>query len=85
MAGKSAKVSGKVEAVDSSARPQTFVIKTSEAKGKDLIVGCRLDENTVIKRGRKKGKLEDFKPGERVDLTYERVEDGLICQKIEKN
>ena len=84
MAGNSAKILGKVEAIDSTDLPQTFVVKTNEAKGKELIVGCRLDQNTIIKRGRKKGKLEDFKSGERVSLTYERVEDGLVCQTIEK-
>jgi len=84
MAGGLVKVAGSVEAVDVSARPQTFVIKTTTAGRKELIVGCRLDDKTVVRAGRHAGKLENFRAGDRAQLIYLRVDDGLVCRKISK-
>jgi|SRR5579863_2957285 len=77
-------VTGTVEAVDTSARPPTFVLKTTIAGGKDLIVGCRLDDQTLISVRGRAAKLEQFRAGSRAHLIYLRAEDGLVCRNISK-
>lgn len=84
MADMPVKIDGKVEAVDTSASPRTLVMKSAGPKGRELTVGCRLEDKTIIKAGNRDVKLNDLRMGDRVQLTYLRVEDGLICQKIEK-
>ena len=78
------KVAGEVEAVDASASPQTLVVKSKTFDGKELIVGCRLDDKTQIEVSRRPAMLTDLQAGDRVVLVYLRVDDGLICRKIEK-
>lgn len=84
IADHQARVIGTVQAIDAAARPQTIVIKTTTAGGKILIVGCRLDQKTQIRVGRQAAALEEIQPGDRVEMFYQRVEDGLVAQKIEK-
>jgi len=84
MAESPVKISGKVEAVDTSASPQTLVVKSTGAKGRELTVGCRIEDKTIIKAGGHSAKLTNLRAGDRVQLTYLRVEDGLICLRIEK-
>jgi hypothetical protein len=78
------KVAGEVEAVDAAASPQTLVVKSTTFDGKELVVGCRLDDKTVVEVARRPAALTDIQSGDRVVLVYLRVEDGLICRKIEK-
>jgi hypothetical protein len=78
------KVAGEVEAVDASASPQTLVVKTTTFDGKELIVGCRLDNKTMIEVSRRPAVLTDVHAGDRVVLVYLRVDDGLVCRRIEK-
>jgi hypothetical protein len=77
-------VTGEVMAIDTAAEPQTIVVKTTTADGRRLIVGCRLDANTVIRIGRRSANLDELRMGDRVRLTYLRVEDGLVARVIEK-
>ena len=54
------KISGKVEAIDPSANPKTLVMKSPGPGGKELTVGCRLDDKTVIRARGSAATLEDF-------------------------
>jgi len=83
-AGGPVLITGTVTATNTTTPPEILVVKTVIAKGKDLIVGCRLDEKTVIKVGHRPAKLDDLQVGDRVNLTYSRVEDGLVCHTIVK-
>jgi len=84
LAAKYLKVAGKVEAVDTDAHPQTIVVETAGPKQRKVSVGCRVENSTDFRIGRHHARLNDFHSGDRVSLAYERVEDGLICQKIGK-
>jgi hypothetical protein len=63
---------GEVVATDTEARPNTIVVSTKNWKGEEFIVGAFVDENTVIERGKARVTLEDIKPGDVVDIVYER-------------
>jgi hypothetical protein len=78
------KVVGTVTGVNLTVPPQILVVKTPLANGRTLIVGCRLNHTTVIKVGDRPEKLDEFHVGDRVHLTYNRVEDGLVCDTIAK-
>ncbi|HUJ79866.1 MAG TPA: hypothetical protein VLY45_06085 [Nitrospiria bacterium] len=84
IAGVTRTVVGTVTAVNTMDRPEVLVVKTPTAKGKDLTVGCRLDEKTVVMVGHRSAQLGDLQVGDRVHLTYSRVEDGLVCRTIVK-
>ncbi len=78
------KVSGKIVAIEAAAQPPTIVVKTTIASGKPLIMGYRLDAGTKIRIGQRSASLAEIHTGDRVGLTYERVEDGLVARLIEK-
>ena len=69
----------KVEAVNTSATPKILVVKTTGAKGRELTVGCRIENKTIIKVGKHPAKLKNFRSGNRVQLTYLRVMDSSRC------
>ena len=77
-------VTGKVSAIDKNSNPQTIVVSAYGAHRRKLTVGCRMEQDTVIRIGNRRAKLEELHSGDRVRLNYERVDDGLICEKIGK-
>lgn len=64
--------SGAVTATNTSAVPNTIVVKAKNWKGKDFIIGADVDEKTEIKKGDKTVSLNDIKEGDMVSLVYER-------------
>jgi|GEM_PF-3395937 len=75
-------VSGIIEAVDASARPQTIVVTATTVGRRKLVVGCRVDDKTVIRASHRSEALAGLHAGDRVRLTYLRAEDGLVCRKV---
>ena len=77
-------VLGEVVAIETAEKPQTIAVKTTSAAGKRLIVGCRLESGTKIRIDRRPATLDRLHVGDRVKLIYQRVEDSLVVQMIEK-
>lgn len=66
------KVSGTVVATETTAVPNTIVVKTVNYKGQDLIIGAAVANDTVIKKGGMTISLWDVADGDRVEIVYER-------------
>jgi hypothetical protein len=70
--GETRWATGEVLATDTEAQPNTIVVSTKNWRGQDTVVGAAVDENTVIKMGKRKVPLEAIKPGDVVDIVYDR-------------
>jgi len=74
-------VSGVVTATNTVSTPNTIVVKVKSWKGTDLIVGASLDQATSVEKDGGKVTLREIKPGDRVELVYER-NSGLKARSI---
>jgi hypothetical protein len=70
--GETRWATGEVVATDTRDQPNTIVVSAMNWKGQETIVGAAVDENTVIKMGKRGVSLEEIKPGDMVDMVYER-------------
>ncbi len=66
------KATGEVVATDTVATPNTIVVRTTNWKGQEFIVGAAVEDDTVIKIGDRPATLEEVKEGDKVDIVYER-------------
>ncbi len=66
------KASGEVVATDTLATPNTIVVRTTNWKGQEFIVGAAVEADTVIKIGDRTADLEEVKEGDRVEIVYQR-------------
>lgn len=73
-------VSGTVTAVVPDAN--TLVVAVPTGKSDTLVVGASVTDQTVIKEGNTKKRLEDLKVGDRVWMKFERVSSGDIAHLI---
>lgn len=64
--------SGECIAINTTASPNTIVIKAKNYKGQEMIVGGSLASDTEIKINGKKANIGDIKNGDNVDMKYER-------------
>jgi hypothetical protein len=63
MAEKLIKISGRVEAVDSSARPEAFLVKARMSKGKGADRGMPAGWKNRHKERKKNGRISKFQTG----------------------
>jgi hypothetical protein len=75
-------VRGVVTAINTTADPQTIVVKVMLPNKEDLIVGARVPADAKVARGKHAAKLPDLKVGETVAITYLKSPDGLTAQSI---
>lgn len=75
-------VRGSVMAANTTADPQTIVLKVILPNKDELIVGARVPTDTKITRGSRATPLANIKVGESADLTYLKTSDGLIARSI---
>lgn len=75
-------VRGTVTATNTTADPQTIVVKVMLPNKEELIVGARVPADTKITRGTIAAKLSDIKAGEAAEITYLKSPDGLIARSI---
>ncbi len=66
------RATGEVVATDTVATPNTIVVRTTNWKGQEFIVGAAVEDDTVIKIGDRPATLEEVKEGDKVDIVYER-------------
>ncbi len=63
---------GRVVATDTRALPNTIVVSAKNWKGEKTIIGAAVVTDTVIKLGKSPATLADVRPGDMVDIVYER-------------
>ncbi|MDD5558973.1 hypothetical protein [Candidatus Methylomirabilis sp.] len=73
-------ISGTVTAVVPDAK--TLVVTVPRGTTDALVVGARVTDQTVMKEGTAKKRLEELNVGDRVWMKFERVSDGDIAQVI---
>lgn len=73
-------VSGTVTAVVPDAK--TLVVTAPRGETDALVVGAWVTDQTIIKEGKAKKRLEDVNVGDRVWMKFERVSDGDIAHVI---
>src|SRR5574337_1028766 len=73
-------ISGTVTAVVPDAK--TLVVTVPKGETDALVVGARVTDQTVMKEGTAKKRLEELNVGDRVWMKFERVSDGDIAQVI---
>ncbi len=73
-------VSGTVTAVVPDAN--TLVVAVPTGKNDTLVVGASVTDQTVIKEGKTKKRLEDLKVGDHVWMKFERANSGDIAHVI---
>ena len=73
--------SGEVVATDTTAVPNTIVLRTKNWKGLEFIVGAAIDESTVIRINNKPATLKDVRVGDHADIVYVR-NTRVIAKKI---
>ncbi len=66
------KAVGEVIATDTEAVPNTIVVRTTNWKGQEFIVGAAVEDDTVIKIGDRTATLEEVKEGDKVEIIYQR-------------
>jgi hypothetical protein len=67
-------VFGRVVAVEANRMPRTIVIRTKPSSGKEGIVACHIEADTLIKIGQHPATLYQIHKGDRVWLIYRKVE-----------
>ncbi|MDP1948969.1 MAG: hypothetical protein Q8L77_15865 [Nitrospirota bacterium] len=75
-------VRGTVMATNTTADPQTIVVKVMLPNKEELIVGARVPADTRITRGTRATGLANLKVGEAAEMTYLKSPDGLIARSI---
>ena len=75
-------VRGTVIATNTSADPQTVVVKVMLPNKEALIVGADVPTDTKITRGKRAARLADLTVGEAAEITYLKSPDGLIARSI---
>jgi hypothetical protein len=75
-------VRGTVVATNVGVDPSTIVVKVLLPNKEELIVGARVPSDTRITRGKQTAQLADVKVGERAEITYLKMSDGLIARSI---
>ena len=75
-------VHGTVVATDTKADPQTIVVKVPLSGKRELIVGASVPPGIHISRRGRLATLEDIKPGDRAELSYQKSPDGLTALLI---
>jgi len=73
-------ISGTVTAVVPDAK--TLVVTVPKGGTDALVVGAWVTDQTVIKEGKAKKRLEDLTVGDQVWMKFERVSSGDIAQSI---
>ena len=66
------KAVGEVIATDTEATPNTIVVRTTNWKGQEFIVGAAVEQDTVIKINGRTASLEDVEEGDRAEIVYQR-------------
>jgi len=61
---------------------KTLVVTVPKGETDALVVGAWVTDQTVIKEGKTKKRLEDLKVGAHVWMKFERVSDGDIAHVI---
>lgn len=75
-------VRGTVVATDTSASPQTIVVKVPLPNKDVLIVGADVPSDARITRRGRTAKLENLKAGDKAELSYVKSEEGLTARSI---
>lgn len=75
-------VRGTVVATNIDVDPHTIVVKVLLPKKEELIVGARVPPETRIMRGKQAVRLSEVKAGEKAELMYLKMPDGLIARSI---
>jgi hypothetical protein len=75
-------VRGTVVAANVDVDPQTIVVNVPLPNKEELIVGARVPPDTKITRGKQAARLSEVKAGEKVEMMYLKVPDGLIARSI---
>lgn len=73
-------ISGTVTAVVPDAK--TLVVTVPKGETDALVVGAWVTDQTVLKEGKTKKRLEDLKVGDHVWIKFERVSSGDIARTI---
>ena len=75
-------VHGTVVATDTKADPKTIVVKVPLSGKRELIVGASVPPGIHISRRGRLATLEDIKPGDKAELSYQKSPAGLTAQLI---
>jgi hypothetical protein len=75
-------VRGTVVATNVGVDPSTIVVRVLLPNKEELIVGARVPSDTRITRGKQAVRLSEVKAGEKAELMYLKVPDGLIARSI---
>lgn len=73
-------ISGEVASVDQTAN--TVTVKSKTRKGKELTLGAKVNDKTVIKSGKATKTLADLKAGDKVSVKYRRTAEGDVASSI---
>jgi len=71
---------GEVASVDQTAN--TVTVKSKTRKGKELTLGAKVNDKTVIKSGKATKTLADLKAGDKVSVKYRRTAEGDVASSI---
>ena len=75
-------VRGTVTATNLTVNPQTIVIQVTQSNKEELTVGARVPTNARITRGTRTVRLDELRVGEKAEVTYMKLPDGLVAQSI---
>ena len=75
-------VRGTVESVNAGEDPPVIVVKGRHGSNEAIVVGAVIKQGVTILRGKKRIRLDQIHPGDKVTLKYLKTRDGLIVRSI---
>ena len=75
-------IRGTVESVNAGEDPPVIIVKGQRGSNEAIVVGAVINQGVTILRGKKRIRLDQIHPGDKVTLKYLKTRDGLTARSM---